>query len=94
MNIIEAIKSGKRLKRRGWDDYIFIDDAYFLKNPESLKKEFLLADDWEVEVLPVLVTQEDFQAAWQRAVKKAGGTDIVYNGFCQFSYLVAKELGL
>lgn len=45
MNIIEAAKTGKRIRRAGWAE--FMDSRY----PQyyELVREDILADDWEVE---------------------------------------------
>lgn len=86
MNIIEAMKSGKPFKRRGWDDYIFIDDAYFLKNPDSLKKEFLLADDWEVQEPQCTISQKEFWQAVVQAQQSGDAKTLVFR--------LAKLLGL
>lgn len=93
MNITEAIKSGKRFKRKDWDDYMFVDSDYFLNNLDSIKREFLLADDWEVEEVRVTITYAEFDAAWMEAVRK----NKTFEGLVQqieFRRLVAKELGL
>jgi len=57
MNILEAIKSGRPFRRKGWDDYLVLDGDYFLKNMEAIKKELLLADDWEVEDTTITITE-------------------------------------
>jgi hypothetical protein len=57
MNIIDAIKSGKRFKRKVWLHY-------------PAEKTFcatdIVADDWEVESQPVTITREQFDAAWKK----------------------------
>jgi hypothetical protein len=92
MNIIEAIKSGKKCKRRLWKKKWIDpkDRGHYI----NLTFDDLDANDWEVEQVPVTVTEDSFAAAWKRAVKKAGGDDITYAGFKPFRDLVAKELGL
>jgi len=42
MNIIEAAKTGKKIRRTGWAE--FIDPHYY-----ELIREDILASDWEVE---------------------------------------------
>jgi len=45
MNIIEAIKSGKRMRRKGWTEYYDLKerpDFYFVIDE-------IMADDWEIE---------------------------------------------
>lgn len=55
MNFLDALKTGKRIRRRGWveDPDLWSEDFWFAQqidgeNFEFLKKE-LLAEDWEVE---------------------------------------------
>lgn len=97
MNIVDAIKSGRlhrRKSQREWcypmsstnkKDIIFIN-AYSIED--------ILADDWEVKEVQSVITKEDFEEAWKRATKKAGGIDMVYGHYLPFRDLVAKELGL
>ena len=89
MNIIEAIKSGKRYRRK-----TFHTTWFSMSDVVSWAQSDILADDWEVEQVPVTVTEDSFAAAWKRAVRKTGGDDITYGGFQSFRDLVAKELGL
>jgi hypothetical protein len=42
MTIVEAAKTGKRMRRSGWAD--FIDPQYY-----ELARQDILASDWEVE---------------------------------------------
>lgn len=49
MNIIEAIKSGKRFRRRGEDFY------YDLKNELHFIVDEVMADDWEIEEDKIVV---------------------------------------
>lgn len=93
MNIIEAIKSGKLHKRkinREWCHAPSVTNQFSL----AYSIDDILANDWEVERVPVTITEDSFTSAWKRAVEKSGGYDIVYGGFQSFRDLVAKELGL
>ena len=93
MNIIEAIKSGKLHKRkinREWCHASSVTNQFSL----AYSIDDILANDWEVEQVPVTVTEDSFAAAWKRAVRKAGGDDLTYGGFQSFRDLVARELGL
>jgi hypothetical protein len=91
MNIIEAIKSGRRFRRKGLDDYMFVDSDYFLNNLDSIKREFLSADDWEIESAPVMITREQFDAAFEKALDDSAikGLDCLALHHC-----LTKELGL
>ncbi len=89
MNIIEAIKSGKRFRRRGQPRYLELFHDIDL----CLSAVDITADDWEVEDVPVPLTKEQFLKAWDRAVGSNNNMDI-YAGLASLRYLVAKELGL
>ena len=78
MNILEAIKSGKRFRRKpsipgtvSWigplDVTTHWDESFFLDD--------ILADDWEVEEKQVTVTESAFKAAWVSACKSSGYHD-------------------
>ena len=45
MNLVDALKSGKRIKRPGWEVWAYAPSLMF-------SKESVLADDWEVEPDP------------------------------------------
>lgn len=102
MNIYEALKSGKRYRRppgKKYDPnfwYPALCPSYVADRTIRTMFTFedMLADDWEIEETPVLVDAKKFDAAWKRAMKKTGATDITYGNFQSFRDLVAKELGL
>lgn len=99
MNIIEAIKSGKRFKRKHaskWHDfknggiyYTDIDGDYV--NLHNLRVNEVLADDWEIEEKRVGVSAKDLNTLffqyrlWQR--KDDSDTH-------QVQEFLLKELGL
>lgn len=61
MNIIEAIKSGKRFRRRGQPRYLELFHDIDL----CLSAVDITADDWEVEEPKVMITREQlFKAYW------------------------------
>jgi hypothetical protein len=61
MNIIEAIKSGRRFRRRGQPRYLELFHDIDL----CLSAVDITADDWEVEEKKVMITQEQlFKAYW------------------------------
>lgn len=88
MNIIDAIKSGKRYKRKAYREW------YRPASPTSTcysslqySDEDILADDWEVEPTPIVITREQFEATWYRARTRAADWDKVYK-------ILVEELGL
>jgi len=85
MNILEAIYSGRRFKRPYWDAW------YTSQIPElSFDIQDVLADDWELEELPVLITGEMFDEAWQRAEIRDRHGEVLGG----FKIRLKRELGL
>lgn len=85
MNIIEALKTGRKIKRAE-------QDYYYLSTLEP-REEYafcvndLLADDWEVEPPKVTITREHFDKAWFSATGRSPGSSGIYE-------ILVKELGL
>lgn len=63
MNIIDAINSGKKCKRRPWKKRWINPAQGKLLN---LNIEDISANDWEVEERSVKITREQFDAAWSK----------------------------
>jgi hypothetical protein len=64
MNIIEAIKSGKRFRRSGWHalrEWVRPMSNMCLSIPVA----DIIAEDWEVESKEVTITREQFDGAWE-----------------------------
>ena len=70
MNIIDAIKSDKRFRRKNYDGAWFMarKDVYDIQ-PLNLDYASIVADDWEVEEGPVTITREKFNAAWDNSLR-------------------------
>lgn len=70
MNIIEAIKSGRRFRRKGWlSDGIFTGTDWVQpSNHHCLRREDIIVDDWEVESEAVTITEQQFNLAVQRTL--------------------------
>lgn len=88
MNLVDAVKSGKRFRRKSWFknatddqwlDVLKLDNAIFSLND-------LLAEDWQIEQKSVTITREQFDAAWDKAFYGDTLKD-VYGTICE-------ELGL
>jgi hypothetical protein len=70
MNIIEAIKSGRKYRRKGEKGW-YHPPANF--SDYNFKVEAILADDWEVEEIScyagsAMITREQFNSAWHKIV--------------------------
>lgn len=89
MNLIEAMKSGKRYRRKGETDWYDATDYYqelvFLTTQ-------ILADDWEVEEVRVSITRAVFFRAYADALKETGTTDTYHMG--EVVHYLAERLGL
>jgi hypothetical protein len=93
MNIIEAIKSGKRFRRKNYYRAWFMarKDVYDIQ-PLNLDYASIVADDWEVEQTPVTITREQFDVAWRRALDVCENMEITTRHYLY--ELVVRELGL
>jgi hypothetical protein len=88
MNIIEAVKSGKRFRRKGQPRYLELFHDIDL----CLSVVDIAADDWEVEEKKVTITESDFNAALVRTTNSFS----IYDGpnTCEYLRQLKKELGL
>lgn len=88
MTLIEAVKSGRKFRRKIWADR-FGRDYWTIYGCRGflVLDEDVLADDWEVEPTPVIITREQFEAAWYRARTRAADWNHVYK-------ILVEELGL
>jgi hypothetical protein len=84
MNIIEAIKSGKRFKRKG---HALWSDGPKYSVMVTMDWSDIVADDWEVEEKMIEITHSQFFEAIDRAEKK-------FDGHLGMKWLLAQELGL
>lgn len=71
MNIIDAIKSGKRYKRKAYREWYSPASPASIgySSPQYSEKD-ILADDWEVEEKTVTITAEQLYQAWTLAHDK------------------------
>lgn len=85
MTLIEALKTGRKFKRK-------IDTNWHQPkaNYEKLHLfvvEDILADDWEVQPIFVTITREQFDAAWDEATHANPHLQYIHSA-------LLKELGL
>jgi len=71
VNIIEAIKSGRRFKRTSSATFCLSSDMLIADGYYRIRTDYLLADDWEVEevscyVGSAMITREQFDKAWSK----------------------------
>jgi hypothetical protein len=85
MNIIEAIKSGKKYRQKGERGYYHPPDEC---SRYTFTLEQILAEDWEFQA----ITREQFDAVWNKYVQRFEGPE--QEAMLKELDLVAKELGL
>lgn len=96
MNIIEAIKSGKRFR------HSLTGTSWFnpIKDPDTslvllkLDVNQLVSNDWEVEESEVTITRSQFDSAWDRITVDSAWDRIIVYDAPKIKELLAKELGL
>ena len=77
MSIVDAISSGRRIKRKHWTQYCENQETWF-------RREDILANDWEVEEHSVTVTLGGLFEAYNQAlidskIKDTDQMDEVFN---------------
>lgn len=88
MNIIEAIKSGKRFKRKSWESWLTTEKEKNVSEYRfDLPLEAIIADDWEVEPDAVTITRKQFDAAWDKGLE-------AHRLSIELHAILCKELGL
>ncbi len=89
MNLIEAIKSGRRFRRASQSN-----QGPWYQGGSGIRfyEDDILADDWEIEQTPVTITREQFDAAWRRAEDVCENMQI--KTWHYLYELVVRELGL
>jgi len=89
MNLIDAIKSGKRFRRSSW--HALRDWVRPISNMcLSIPVDDILADDWEIEQTSVTITRDQLL----RAYIDAGKTDDVKHGRIDLIHATMKQIGL
>lgn len=90
MTLQEAIKGGKRFRRKGQTYYLELFHGN--NTPLYLNAGDITADDWEVEEKKVTITESDFSAALVRTTNSFS----IYDGpnTCEYLRQLKKELGL
>ena len=65
MNFIEAVKSGKRFRRKGWDP----DHQEWNRHVADIVVDNtdVIADDWEIEPMEITLSEEQFHEAYDKA---------------------------
>lgn len=93
MTLIEAIKTGKRIRRKGWEQWHLDQDMTLnkLSTLVAISRDDILAEDWEVEPTPITITREQFDAAWRKSCRETAGPGYDLDDIYQ---ILVKELGL
>jgi hypothetical protein len=90
LNIIEAINSGKRIKRKGWPEFQHYENHYQARHTGW---EDIVAQDWEIEEPAISVTRSQVIEAWVRALKTWGARREYSDGSITPIEELLKELG-
>ena len=88
MNLLEALKTGKPYRRKGWKDTWYKNDWINHNSDVDLSVEDALSEDWEVEERVVTITESDFN----KAVARTG--NLYYQDQWYWAAALKKELGL
>jgi len=86
MNLIEALKSGKRIRQKSKE--IWLEP----KQGKYFSIDHILSDDWEVEEVAVTITRAQLIEAYRTAHNKVENKDGIRNT-CHLTAL-AEELGI
>ena len=64
MNIQQAVRSGKKIRRKAW----VLPDFHVINVFNGIDREDVLADDWEVEEVAIPITAGQYQKAYEDAI--------------------------
>ncbi len=94
MNLIEALKTGKRFTRKSWTESL--GKTVWMSSVDgcNLLKKDILADDWEVEDEKVTITKSQLYSALHKARLLEQSFDKFPAGVSSIYEFIAKELGL
>ena len=68
MNLIEAIKTSEYIYRESKPDRIV--SAFLEREMWDLTRQDILAEDWVISEPAVMVTRKQFDATWDRYIKR------------------------
>lgn len=70
MNLIEAVKSGRRWRLKGSTNWWSNDELKtWLANPRMTPTELLTSDDYEIEEFSVRITRRQWEEAYKQVLK-------------------------
>ena len=97
MNIIEAIKSGRRFRRKSWTsrDWLTTErEKHVNEYRLDLPIEALIADDWEVEQIEIKITYNVFIEAYEESLKRIVWSEKDAPLLHDFGVCLLEKLGL
>lgn len=102
MNLVEALKTDRPIRRKswnkqmGWWDPKHLLDVWGRGDLRPWSRQDILADDWEVQDIPVSITREKFWDACSAALTEARSDRQVGTMYTIGAVIVllAKKLGL
>ena len=80
MNLVEALKSGRPIKKKGWDEYVLFNEG------EVFQVYQILSEDWEVQPVTYKATLSQLESALDRAyikhiMEKNGFKEVILSRF-------------
>ena len=91
MNIQQAIKSGKKFRRKGWTGLTY---ASSFTDCRYLDEVDILADDWEIEQVAVTITAQQFWDAYASYIEMAATDRYGVTSYLGLIQHMAERLGL
>lgn len=92
MNIMEAVQSHKKFKRKTWANWYTMADLH--SGDFNLFPADIIATDWEVYQNTVTITSQDFAAAIQKVANTLGTGPCINAQISEYIFELQKELGL
>ena len=90
MNIQQAIKSGKKIRRKEWTGWGLLKYSIFSEFNNLIEAD-ILADDWEIEQVAVTITSQQFWDAYAEYVESQNSFNCHYGELISY---MAEQLGL
>jgi hypothetical protein len=84
MDLISALKTGKRIKLKEWAGFITPFDS------NSFQVKEILRTDWEIEEKTITISESQFMNCWSNAMKLTE-TDPSFNSYGQSQYLFSSK---
>lgn len=78
MNVLEAIKSGKRFRLPTWNEGDWAEPDEGEEILRNMVYEALISEDWEIEQQVIPLTKTQIYTAWSKMIKKCLTSQCLY----------------